>query len=150
MPNVKLTRRIDAPQDAVWAVLADYPNIADWNTGIKKSFATGVATEGVGATRHCDLAPMGELEETIREWEPNSKIVISIDSASKVPIKHGLASFEISADGDATNMDLNYDYETKGGPFAGLVAKMMQPKLEQGFGGFIDDLETAAQARSRT
>lgn len=53
--NVKLERTLAVARSSVWAVLADYPNIADWNDGLKKSYAIGDATEGVGgvSTGYC-------------------------------------------------------------------------------------------------
>ena len=69
MRTIRVSRRIDIPRQKLWAVLADFPNIADWNSGVKRSFATSDATNGAGATRHCDLAPMGALEETVVELE---------------------------------------------------------------------------------
>ena len=78
MHNVTVTRDMAAPQADVWAVLADFPNIADWNTGVKVSHSTsGDQTEGVGATRHCDLAPTGSLEETVQAWEPPNRMAAS-------------------------------------------------------------------------
>ena len=55
MRNVKLERTLVVARSSVWAVLADSPNIADWNDGIKKSYAIGDATEGVGgvSTGYC-------------------------------------------------------------------------------------------------
>ncbi len=69
MRNVKLERTLAAPQSSVWAVLADYPNIADWNDGVKNSYAIGDATEGVGAQRQTELAPDGKMRmrETVTE-----------------------------------------------------------------------------------
>lgn len=150
MRSIQLTRTLDAPQSAVWAVLADYPNIADWNSGVKKSFSTGEATEGVGAKRHCDLAPLGALEETIQEWEPESKLAISIDEAAKLPIKKGLASFELGDAGDKTDFVLTYEYEPGWGPLAFIVGPMLDRQLKSGFGGFIDDLAKAAEAQPAT
>jgi hypothetical protein len=63
-------RAIEAPRHAVWEVLADFPNIADWNSGVKHSEATSEETGGLGTSRHYDLAPMGALEETITGWDP--------------------------------------------------------------------------------
>ena len=81
MRSIKVSRRIPTAPAKVWAVLADFPNIATWNTGVSKSFATSDSTGGVGAQRHCDLAPFGELEETVKEWDDTRRMVISIDSA---------------------------------------------------------------------
>ena len=132
--------------DKVWDVLADFPNIADWNGGVKKSFSTGEATSGVGATRHCDLSPTGTLEETIREWTPGEKLVVSIDSATRLPIKQGLATFDLSAgaDSDSTNVGLTYDYETKWGIAGKAIGGLLDRQLTKGFSGFLADLETAA------
>ena len=55
MRTISVADTIDAAPSAVWNVLADFPNISDWNGGVTASHATGDATGGVGATRHCDL-----------------------------------------------------------------------------------------------
>ncbi len=144
--NVRVDRRLDSPPAQVWSVLADYPNISAWNSGIKNSFSTSESTEGVGAQRHCDLAPLGGLDETIREWVPEERLAISIDRATKIPIKQGLATFSLAPDGDGTAFSLSYDYEAKGGPLSGLIARMLRGQLEKGFAGFIDELEPAAAA----
>ena len=99
MRTIDVSRNIPAPRSAVWAVLADFPNIADWNSGVKTSFSTSDSAEGVGAKRHCDLAPLGGLEETIGEWVPDEKLVVNIDSATKLPMKHAVATFTLD-DGD--------------------------------------------------
>jgi len=148
MRNVTLNRTIAAPRSKVWAVLADFPNISTWNDGVKNSVSTSSATEGVGAQRHCDLAPLGGLEETVREWEEGTKMAISIDSASKLPLKEGLATFTMSDDGDNTQFDLSYDYQPKFGPVGSLFGPVFDKQFKKGFNGFLDNLETAANAHS--
>ena len=97
MRTINVSRRIPSAPEKVWAVLADFPNIATWNTGVAKSFATSDSTAGVGAQRHCDLAPFGELEETVKEWDDTRRMVISIDSAKKLPIAHGDVTLVLSS-----------------------------------------------------
>ncbi len=91
MRNVKIERAVAAPRAVVWAVLADYPNIDDWNDGVMKSVALGDATEGVGAQRQCELAPNGamKMRETVAEWVAEEKMVIDIDQMEKMPVKGG-------------------------------------------------------------
>ena len=145
MPQLSKTRTLDASADAVWAVLADFPNISEWNSGVKASHATSDATGGVGAKRHCDLSPAGALEETVVGWEEGSKMVISIDQAKGLPIKTGEVTFDLSGSGETSQMAFRYDYEV------GLVGKIIGPilkrQLDKGFDGFLDDLEAAAKAR---
>ena len=146
MRTVAVSRDIAAPSTAVWAVLADFPNIADWNGGVKKSYATGQATEGVGATRHCDLAPAGTLEETVREWTIGEKMVISIDSTTKLPIEQGVATFDLEGgEGSApTTVNLNYEYSTKWGLVGKMMGGLLTRRLTKGFQGFLTDLDAAA------
>ncbi len=148
MRSITVSRSIPAPRSAVWAVLADFSNIADWNTGVKKSFATGDAPVGVGATRHCDLAPMGELEETIAEWHPEEKLVVSIDSATKLPLKRAVATFTLEGgDGDdPTTVGVDYSYEPRFGPIGRLMGGLLDKQFTKGFTGFLTDLDTAARA----
>lgn len=148
MPTLRMSSEIPAPVAVVWDVLADFPNVADWNGGVKASYATGEQTEGVGASRHCDLAPTGTLEETIREWHPNEKLVVSIDSSTKSPLKNGLGTFNLSAgDSESTTIVLNLDYEVKWGPVGRLIGPVVQRQLTKGFAGFLRDLETTATSK---
>ena len=148
MPDVTVQRDIAAPQSAVWAVLADFPNISDWNGGVTASHATSDAVEGVGAQRHCDLAPMGELEETVLEWEPPRRMVVSIDAAKKIPVKTGRVTFTIDEGSDHSPTTLSYDFTAKGGVLAPLIGRVLTGQLRKGFSGFLEDLERAAQGRT--
>lgn len=148
MRAITTSRAIGAPQADIWAVLADFANIANWNGGVKKSFATSEIPPGPGAQRHCDLAPFGELEETVSEWRPNEQMKVSIDSASKLPLKRALATFDLVAapGADTTDVTVTYEYE----PGWGIVGRAMSPILDRqfvkGFDGFLVDLEAAASA----
>ncbi|MGI9641586.1 MAG: SRPBCC family protein [Acidimicrobiia bacterium] len=147
MRNVKIERAVAAPRSSVWAVLADYPNIVDWNDGIINSYAIGDATEGVGAQRQCELVPDGKMSmrETVTEWVPEEKMVIAIDKIEKMPIKSASMTFTLSAGGDTTPFTMSYDYEPKGGPLAFILGPLMDRQMNKGFNGFIDSLEPAAQ-----
>ena len=148
MRNVKVERRLAAPQSSVWAVLADYPNIADWNDNIKNSYAIGDATEGVGAQRQTELVPAGAMRETVAEWVPEERMVIAIDKIEKMPVKQATMTFTLSGGGETTLFTMSYDYEPKGGPFAFILGPILDRQMNKGFNGFIDYLEPAAQARA--
>ena len=145
MRKVKIERTLTVAQSSVWAVLADYPNIADWNEGLKKSYAIGDATEGVGAQRQTELIPAGAMRETVAEWVPEERMVIDIDEIEKMPVKQARMTFTLSG-GDTTVVTMSYDYEPKGGPLAFILGPILDRQMEKGFNGFIDYLEPAAQA----
>ena len=148
MRNLKIERTVDAPRSSVWAVLADYPNIADWNDGVQSSHTIGEQTDGVGAQRHCELTPSGAMRETVAEWVPEEKMVIAIDQIQKMPVNQATMTFTMADGGETTPLTMSYDYEPKGGPFGFLVAAMLSRPMNKGFNGFVDSLERAAKAKS--
>ncbi len=146
MRSINVSRRIPAAPEKVWAVLADFPNSATWNTAVRRSFATSDSRGGVGAQRHCDLAPFGELEETVKEWDDTRRMVVSIDSAKKLPIARATATLVLSPVDDATEVSVNYAYQ----PRFGLLGKIMgslalDGQIQKGFKGFLKDLDAASQ-----
>ncbi len=152
MRNVKLERTLAAPQSSVWAVLADYPNIADWNDGVKNSYGIGDATEGVGAQRQTELAPDGKMRmrETVTEWVPEERMVITVDKIEKQPVKQATMTFTLSDGGQTTPFTMSFDYEPKGGPLSFVFGPLLDRLFNKGFNGFIDNLESTAQARAAT
>ncbi len=146
MRTITVSRRIPSAPAKVWAVLADFPNIAMWNTGVAKSFATSDSTGGVGAQRHCDLVPFGELEETVKEWDDPRRMVISIDSAKKLPIAHGEVTFALSAADDATEVSVTYTYQPRFGLLGQIMGSLaLDRQLTKGFKGFLKDLDAASR-----
>lgn len=88
------------------------------------------------------------MRETVAEWVPEQKMVIDIDEIEKMPVKQATMTFTLTDDGDTTPFTMSYDYDPKGGPLAFIVAAMLSRPMNKGFNGFIDSLETAAQARA--
>ena len=152
MRNVKVQRTLAAPRSRVWAVLADYPNIADWNDGVNNSYAIGDATEGVGAQRKVELGSKGSIKmrETVTEWVPEETMAVAIDQIEKMPVKQATMTFTLSDGGENTPLTMSYDYEPKGGPLAFILGPMLDRQMQKGFNGFIDSLEPASQARAAT
>lgn len=143
MRSIQVQRTIPASPQAVWDVLADFPNISQWNSGVKTSHATG-PIEGVGAMRHCDLAPLGSLEEVVSAWEERTKMTVEIE-ASKLPLKRGEVTFDLTSDDDtATTVVVTYNYTSKLPFLDPILGKTMDKQLASGFDGFLEDLDKAA------
>jgi len=149
MRNVNEEREVAAPRSSVWAVLADYPNIDDWNDGVTNSFAIGDATEGVGAQRKTELAPDGEMRmrETVTEWVPEERMVMAIDKMEKMPVKQARMTFTLSGGDETTLFTMSYDYEPKGALWS-FLGPVLDRQFGKGVSGFIDLLEPVAQARA--
>jgi len=150
MRNVKFERTLAAPRSSVWAVLADFPNIADWNDGLTKSYAIGHATEGVGAQRQTELVPTGamRMRETVAEWVPEERMVMAIDKIEKMPANRSTMTFTLTDGGETTLFTMSYEYEPKGGPLAFILGPMLDRQMNKGLDGFVDNLEAAAQAQA--
>ena len=146
MRSITVKRRISAAPAAVWAVLADFPNIGAWNSSVTKSFATSESTSGVGAQRHYDLAPFGALEETVKEWEEERRLVVNIDSAKKLPMSRGVATFLLNAAGDgATEVAIEFAYQPKFGVIGQLLGSIaLDGQFTKGIPAFLKDLDTAS------
>lgn len=146
MHSISVSKVLDAPQQAVWEVLADFANISSWNSGVSDSFHSGgPTTAAVGTQRHCDLKPMGGLDETLIAMEEPNRAVVRIDRATRIPIKSGEVEFLLATEGSGTRTTVNYTFTPNGGPLAGLIGRVLEGQLTTGFAGFLDDLEAAAK-----
>ena len=144
MPTLQVTRTTDKSPEALWDVLADFPNIANWYSGLKTSVSTSEAPNGVGATRHCELAPMGAIDERILDWEEGSRVRIAAEKYEKAPIKHAIADFRIVPEGEQTRLDLSFDFTAKGGVAGKAATPALKAALTKGFNQMLKDWEAAA------
>ncbi len=151
MRNVKLERTLAVARSSVWAVLADYQNIADWNDGVKKCHAIGDATGGVGAQRRTELAPDGKMKmrETVTEWVPEEKMVVAIDQTENMPVKQATMTFTLSGGDETMLFTMHYAYEPKSAVWS-LLGPILDRQFDKGFNGFIDILDRTAQAQTAT
>ena len=148
MRNVTVEGIVASPRPNVWTVLADYPNIVDWNEAVKESYAIGEASEGVGAQRQVNVGAKGALKnrETVTEWTPEERMVVAVDQIEKQPVKHATMTFTLADRDGTTPFTMSYDYEPKGGPLSLVYGPILDWLLRKGFNAFIDDLGPAAQA----
>ena len=135
---------LQAPVNSVWEVLADFGAVSTWNPAISNSYSTSELAEGLGASRHCDLAPLGSTEESITGWEPNRRLVVTVDSATKVPFKGGRMIFDLEPVGNHTEVTMTFEYEPKGGPMSGMVGRRMEKRLSSQMISVLEGLEAGA------
>lgn len=143
--TIEVERAVAAARASVWAVLADYPNIADWSPGVLNSYAIGDQLDGVGAQRKTELAPDGSMRmrETVTEWVSEKQLVVAIDEIEQQPIASATMAFGLADADGSTTVTMRYDYEADAE-----LGPMLDEQFTMGFNGLIDALEQAAQAKS--
>ncbi|NNF58879.1 MAG: SRPBCC family protein [Rhodothermaceae bacterium] len=119
-----VTQRIAAPVEAVWAALADIGSIADWNPGVVASHTTSAQTDGLGASRYCDLGRAGDLHEEVVAWEPERKLTLRITD-STLPFESTDIEFTLRPDDDGTVVTVAPVYALKYGPLGRLLDRLM-------------------------
>lgn len=145
MPSVNVTRTSTKSPDALWEVIADFPNIADWNSGVKTSVSTSSDGRGVGATRHCELSPMGALDERILEWDEGRRMKIAVEKATTTPVKYATADFTITPEGDQVRLGIDYEFDPKGGVAGKAAGPALKKAFTRAFTEFLNEWdETAA------
>lgn len=148
MTKISDSIRIDVSKDKVWEILADFGGIINYNPGISDSYSTSDANQGIGATRHCELLPMGSIEERIIEWDEGSGYLVDIYQFNGMtpPIKRALAHLSVEADGDGTIAKMWLEYEMKMG-FIGNAMKllMLDAQYQKAVTGILQGLKYHAE-----
>ena len=148
--KVMATTVANAPKQIMWEVLADFPNIANYTDSVKSSASTSDQETGVGASRHCDLAPLGTAEETIVEFNPGENIVISLYDTKGLPVKNSETTFSLTEiDSNTTRLTMRANVQAKGGVFAGVLGKILERRLPNSAKRLLDDLAASAEKMSR-
>ena len=83
MADVVEAVTVDRSPNEVWGVLAEFDKIAGWASNVDHSSFTTNGAVGVGTVRRVQVGRNALLEE-IREWEPNDRLVYSIDGLPPV------------------------------------------------------------------
>jgi uncharacterized protein YndB with AHSA1/START domain len=126
MSTIDLTIVIDAAPEPVWDALADFGGVSIWNPGVKESHLTSEATEGVGITRQCRLAPLGVVRERVVDWDVGRALSIEIYENDNIPgFRSALAALTLDPTGpDRTRVTCRMEYSVAGG-LLGVAANTM-------------------------
>jgi hypothetical protein len=142
--HIMVEHRISASTSAVWAVLADFPNLAKYWEGLRDTAAIGEQTSGVGARRHVELKPMGSMDETITVWQAGRRIDTQNQPSTLVPFAHAESSLTLEPDDDWTLATFDYRYQPRGGPVGRVTGPLIDRMLSGTFNDMLVALEIAA------
>ena len=131
---------IDAPVQKVWEVLADFGEVYRWAPSVTKSYSTSENSNGQDASRHCDVAGFGGIEETITEWNDGRDFVYSFTGAG--PISGGYSTWSVKAQGDKTVVYTDLRYGLRFGPIGSLMnALIIRRKTQRSLAKTLEGLK---------
>ena len=140
--------KIKASKDVVWEVLKFPGKVEKFHPLIKKSFMTTEAPNGIGARRHCDLLPMGEMDEIITEWKEGIGFTLDVTGGKMLPPHHFMnGKFELKELQEQTEVIFTFSYQLKFGFLGKLADKLLirpqfikaPPKYVKGLKRFIEN-----------
>lgn len=141
MTVLENTIRIDAPPEAVWAVLASLDALAAYDPGVAKSTIVSAVESGPGAARRCELAPGGWFEEKVTAWRPHEALAFELYRCT-LPVRRLEHSYTLTPDGAGTVVRQRMHYELKMGLLGRLLdALVVRRKWNAGIRGFFAGLK---------
>lgn len=155
MPRFNNTIHIDAPRSIVWEAIADLGGIQAFHPGVTRSYYTSEQTEGVGASRRCELKPMGSVDERAIDWRPGKSVTLEVKGGPKgPPFKSAQGRMWVDEDGTGTRAGLDFEYELKFGLIGLLLDRLVmrrqfQKMLPAVLRGLKDHLEPGERTTSR-
>jgi hypothetical protein len=145
MPRVSAEAVINAPADAVYAVIADYhdghPRIIPKPPFVSLDVEEGGI--GAGTAIRCRMRMMGRIQEfraTVTEPEPG-KLVETIAATGMV------TSFTVESAGDRTRVTISTDFPTRGGLLGRVERFLITRALRPVYVRQIELLEAVAARR---
>ena len=144
--HILVEHRIPAPPAAVWAVLADFPNLATHWKGLRSTTAIGEQTSGVGARRRVQLKPIGSMDETITGWQDGHRIDTQNQPSALVPFAHAASSLTLKPGDDGTLVAFDYRYLPRGGPLGRVTGPLIDRMLTGTFNDMLVAVEKAADS----
>lgn len=142
--NLTVRRQAAASSDSIWEFFADFPNLADHWDGLKGSRSIGDQTQGVGARRQVDLAPVGTMVETVTSWEDGRTIATRNQPSALVPFNHAESKLTLQPGGNGTAITFDYRYVPRGGPLGRLTGPVIDAMLRKNFESMLASIEEAA------
>ena len=132
--------KINASKEEVWNIISDIGAIQNFNPNVSKSFYTSEIKEGIGASRHCDLLPMGKVEERVVSWKDGEEFTIEIYESKSMPFL-GEGKFILKEEGGKTNVTMSLTYRMKGGFLGALMAIFMKGRILKAMEGTLAGLK---------
>lgn len=148
MTTLVNTIAISAPASRIWEVLANLPELAEYDPAVATVEATSAAESGPGASREVRMMDGKHwFTEKVTDFEPGERLTFEL-TACNFPIKHLTHTYSFSElDGEATVTQV-MRYEPKFGLLGKLMdAAMIRSSSDKGVKAFLAGLKVHVEQR---
>lgn len=141
MTLLKNTIHIDAPPERVWAALARLDALHEIDPGVERSELCSNDSQGIGASRHCDLRAGGWFRDRVTVWQPHREIEFELHECS-LPVRRLRHHYTLTPDEGGTRVDQEQEYELKYGPLGAILdVLVVRRKWDSGIKRFFVGLK---------
>ena len=77
--------RINALQNVVWTILADFGGLSKWSPLVTKSASTSPINHGLNCERSYDMQMLGSLTDKAIEWVEGTSYTVQVRGIPKLP-----------------------------------------------------------------
>jgi hypothetical protein len=129
---------IEATPDEVWAVLADGPGWADWDSGVIS--VDGELAPGSEIRLVSSVSPTRTFKLKVTAFEPGHRLELS--SGMPLGLFTGVRGYDLEPVAGGTRFTMREEYS---GPMARMITKSI-PDLQPSFDQFVTGLKARVEA----
>jgi len=127
---------IDAPPEAVWAVLSRFMQIDEFAPQIASVDALTEGEDGVGTRRRNNFENDTSVVEEVTAWQPDRGHRVRLSEMTAMPLHEANAELSIEPlENDRSRVTWGMDYRVKYGPFGWLLGQTVMKRM---MGGVLD------------
>lgn len=121
---------IDAPPEAVWEVLGDYPNVYRWAPIVKHSRQASENAQGPGAARACEVPGFGKVTETVERWSDGESFSFVWEASG--PVRGGRSTWALRRAGSGSKVTVDIEAEMRYGLLGELMGRtIIKPMMRR-------------------
>ena len=149
MSRIERSVEISADRATVWSTISDLESVSAWNPNVKAA-TCGVVASGMGATRACELAVGGRIDEVVSSWAHDDHLWFAIGSHGAV--RSADMGLVLASTGSSTTVTAIADYHVAFGPMGAVIdhlamKRLMTCMLDTSLAGLKRHLEDPRLAR---
>lgn len=134
---------ISSPKEKVWDALKAIGEIEKFHPLVKKSNCTTSIEGGLGAKRHCELLPMGQMEEEVTEWKEGKSFTLEVIGGKMLPpYRFMKGKIDLEEVGGKTRVTFSFSYQLKYGILGRFIdIVMIRPQFKKAPPQYVSGLK---------